>query len=91
MQFVASNRDYPGRSASKLRDPAVQPAWAAQLAQRRRELGLTQRQLADLAGVAERTVIAAEAGRGGLGIGYLERILDVLGLRMEVARKRLEA
>jgi transcriptional regulator with XRE-family HTH domain len=51
-------------------------------------LRLTQRQVADLAGVAERTVIAAEAGKPGIRLGHLLRVLEVLGLGLRVVRGR---
>ena len=50
----------------------------AQAVRRRRKgLGLTQEQLADLAGCSERFVYAIESGRATL---RLDKVLDVLGV-----------
>jgi len=47
---------------------------------------LTQRDVAALAGVAERTVIAVEAGSRGVRLGSLLAVLSVLGLRVRIER-----
>lgn len=49
------------------------------LAERRRELGLTQRDLADLADVSFSTVQALESGRTATRVDSLHRILRALG------------
>lgn len=49
------------------------------LAERRLELGLTQRDLADLADVSFSTVQALESGRTATRVDLLHRILRVLG------------
>ena len=75
--------DYSSRN---LHNTAVSRNLGQRIRARRRDLRLTQRQLADLAGVAERTVIAAEAGRPGLRVGHLAQILGVLGLDLRAVR-----
>ncbi|MFK0004244.1 helix-turn-helix transcriptional regulator [Paenarthrobacter sp. NPDC090520] len=50
----------------------------------RREASLNQRDLAELAGVAERTVRAVETGTGNPGLGALVAIANVLGLHVKV-------
>ena len=52
----------------------------------RRENGLTQRQLADLAGVSERTLRDIEKGRGGVSFAAVVEVASVLGLRLEATR-----
>ena len=47
-------------------------------------LGLNQRDLADLAGVSERTVRALETGVGNPGLAALVGVARVLGLRVTV-------
>ncbi|MGD0833833.1 MAG: helix-turn-helix domain-containing protein [Candidatus Dormibacteria bacterium] len=80
MQNQPTERHGRPASRDKLHSGDVTPRWAAQLRAQRKRLGLTQRELADLAGVAERTVIAVERGSDGVGLGTLRRILTVLGL-----------
>ncbi len=60
---------------------------AATIRARRRELGLGQRDLADLAGVSERFVRAVEAGKESVQLDRLRALLDALGLEL-VARLR---
>lgn len=47
---------------------------------RRNQAGLSQKALAELAGVGHVTVIALEKGAGGLRLEGAWRILDALGL-----------
>jgi HTH-type transcriptional regulator/antitoxin HipB len=61
-------------------------ALAAVVAARRQELGLTQVELADLAGVSARFVHAIEAGRTEVGLDRLLAVLDTLGLHLQVDR-----
>ncbi|HXM55203.1 MAG TPA: helix-turn-helix domain-containing protein, partial [Candidatus Dormibacteraeota bacterium] len=60
--------------------------WAAAIRRRRRALRLTQRDVAALAGVAERTVIAVETGSAGVRLRSLLSVLSVLGLRVRIER-----
>lgn len=50
----------------------------------RREMGLTQQELADLAGVSDATVRQIEHGTGKGTLGSLMAVLEVLGLHLEV-------
>lgn len=55
--------------------------------QRARKLdGLTQEQLADLAGISERTLRSIEHGAGNPSIEAVLSIANVLGLRISVAK-----
>jgi transcriptional regulator with XRE-family HTH domain len=56
----------------------------AATAARRRELGLTQRELSQLSGVSERSIQALEAGKGSLQVDLLVRVLDAIGLSLTV-------
>jgi y4mF family transcriptional regulator len=55
---------------------------------RRRDfLNITQADLAEIAGVGLRYLIDIENGRGNPSIGNLEKILNVLGLQIEIKAK----
>ena len=60
---------------------------AAQVRERRRSLGLTQTDLADLAGCSSRFVRSLEAGKGTVRVDKLLDVLVVLGLEL-IARLR---
>lgn len=51
---------------------------------KRKELRLTQQELADRASVSRRTLIELEHGRNDLCVRRLLRILDSLGLQLDV-------
>lgn len=55
---------------------------------RRRRLGLTQREVANIAGCAERTVRAFESGKATIGLDVAQRILAALGLGFELGNGR---
>lgn len=55
-----------------------------QVRARRRELGLTQHEVADLAGVSTRFVHTVETGKPSLRLDRLLQVLDVLGLGLEL-------
>lgn len=63
-----------------IRSPA---ALGAVIRDRRRELGLEQRVLAEKAGVSRHWVIDVEKGRPGAEIGLVLRTLRVLGLVLD--------
>jgi y4mF family transcriptional regulator len=48
----------------------------------RKEAGLTQKDLADLAGISERTVRAIETGTGNPALAAVAAAANVLGLRL---------
>lgn len=58
---------------------------AAAIRERRRGLGLSQAELADLSGVSERTVRALEAGKRTARLDVVEQVCQTLGLEL-VAR-----
>ena len=55
------------------------------IANRRKQLGLTQIDLARRAGVSRRTIISLEAGQTDIGILRLARIVDVMDLAIAFA------
>lgn len=59
---------------------------AAVVGARRRELNLTQVELAGLAGVSTRFVHAVESGRTEVGFDRLLTLLDTLGLHVQLER-----
>jgi len=61
---------------------------AGTVRERRRQLGLRQEDLADLAGVSLRFVQALEAGKPSVQLDRVRAVLDTLGLRLAVARVR---
>lgn len=63
---------------------------AAAVRERRRELGLTQKQLADVAGVSARFVHMLEAGKPTVQLASVHAVLDVLGLELRVAPAPVE-
>jgi y4mF family transcriptional regulator len=56
---------------------------------RRKNLKVDQRTLADLAGVAINTVVAIERGEGNPQLKTLLVVLDTLGLQLDINSKRL--
>lgn len=68
--------------------PAPPPEWATSLAAtiraRRKALGLTQIQLADLAECGPVFVYALERGKPTLRLDKLIAVLDVLGMRLRI-------
>lgn len=60
--------------------------WGAQVRARRRDLGLTQTEVAELADVAVRTVHAVEAGKATLRLDALLAVLSALGLQLTLQR-----
>lgn len=70
------------RSSPRRRGPLEPGPWTdfgAAVAARRHTLGLTQRDLADLAGVSLTTLQALEAGRRAARVDSLHHILRALG------------
>lgn len=57
------------------------------LAEMRREAGLTQKRLADLAGVHKNTVSLLERDQRGVTAALLERLLEPLGYELEIVKK----
>jgi transcriptional regulator with XRE-family HTH domain len=62
----------------------------SQVRTRRREVGLTAAQVADVAGVSRRLVLELEQGkRRNAGLANVLKILEVLGLHLEITRRGL--
>jgi HTH-type transcriptional regulator/antitoxin HipB len=57
----------------------------------RRASGLTQQSLAELAGVGVSTVHAIEHGRESVRLDTLQRVLEVLGMRLAVEGPLLDS
>lgn len=60
-------------------------AVATEVRARRRALGLTQQDLAELAGVSERFVRFVEQSKPSVQLDALVAVLDALGLELRVA------
>jgi y4mF family transcriptional regulator len=54
------------------------------IVERRSLLGITQQDLADISGVGLRTIKQIEANKGNPAINTLLKILDTLGLELEI-------
>ena len=63
---------------------------AASLKRRRGLIGVTQRDLAQLAGVSLHTVIDLESGESNPTLGVLNKVLETLGLRIEISTGGIE-
>lgn len=57
--------------------------------ERRKELNVNQRTVADLSGVAVNTLLAVERGEGNPQLSSLIAILDTLGLQIDITVKQL--
>ena len=57
---------------------------------RRLLLGITQQDLADISGVALRTIKQIETGKGNPSFNTLSKISEVLGMSVELVIKNLE-
>ncbi len=55
---------------------------AAQVRTRRKQLGLTQADVADIAGVSAKLVRDVEAGKPTLRLDTLRRVLEAVGLEL---------
>lgn len=62
------------------------PGLGASVRHRRKELGLLQSELADLAGVSERFVREVEHDKSTVRLDKVQQLLATLGLRLEVTR-----
>jgi HTH-type transcriptional regulator/antitoxin HipB len=67
-------------------DPDPGATFAAAVRLRRRQLGLGQGELADLAGVSERFVYALERGKPSVQLDKVMAVLSALGLHLELHR-----
>lgn len=74
-------------------DDKIKLLWVAigeQIRLRRKELMITQPNLADIAGVSVNTLYKIERGQANPTIEVLGKILDVLGLEITVGVKQLK-
>lgn len=61
---------------------------ATEIRARRKGLRLTQRDLADMAGVSERFVRFVEQGKPSVQLDSLLAVLETLGLELQIATRR---
>jgi HTH-type transcriptional regulator / antitoxin HipB len=64
---------------------------AAEVRARRGRLGLTQRDLADMAGVSERFVRFVEQGKPSVQLDSLTAVLETLGLELTLTTRTSQA
>jgi y4mF family transcriptional regulator len=64
---------------------------AAEVRTRRLQLGLTQQDLADMAGVSERFVRFVEQGKPSVQLDSLTAVLETLGLQLQLATRTSQA
>ncbi len=60
------------------------------MGKRRKDLSLTQEDLAEMAGVTSKTLYMLEHGKGNPSIDTLLKIMNVLGLEISVSVKKVE-
>ena len=61
-----------------------------QIKERRKSLKVTQRQLAELAGIGINTLTKIERGEANPSLSILNKILDTLGLELTTDIKRID-
>lgn len=61
-----------------------------QVRERRKALGISQRDLSELAGVSLHTLSDLESGKGNPTIATLERVLRPLGMRLSIQIRTVE-
>lgn len=64
---------------------------AAEVRARRASLRLTQRDLADMAGVSERFVRFVEQGKPSIQLDSLVAVLEILGLELQITARASQA
>lgn len=57
------------------------------VATRRKELGMEQEQVCDYAEISKTTLSTVENGKANISIAKLAKLLDVLGLEIEIKTK----
>jgi y4mF family transcriptional regulator len=67
-------------------DPLGNDSLGRVLSQRRNELGLTQKELADLSGVSLRLIHELEHNKVSVRLDNLLRVINALGFHLELAR-----
>ena len=61
-----------------------------QIKERRKSLKVTQRQLAELAGIGINTLTKIERGEANPSLSILNKVLDTLGLELITSIKRID-
>ncbi len=61
----------------------------AQIAERRKVLGIDQKTAAELSGVSVHTFSNVESGKGNPSVKTLEKMLEALGLELRIQLKQL--
>jgi len=56
---------------------------------RRKELGITQPHLAELAGISINTLYKLERGKGNPSLNVLNKLIEVLGMELRLEIKKL--
>lgn len=83
----------------QLKDPEFKEAWketeepyqiVAQIIQLRKDLGLTQKQLADLTEMKQSAIARVENGDGGIRLDTLIRITSKLGAKVKIVPDKRE-
>lgn len=59
-----------------------------QVKARRKELGVTLRNVAELSGIGLHLLSRFEQGRGGMSLKNVMHVLDILGLSLKIEPKR---
>ena len=57
--------------------------------ERRSILGITQEDLADMAGVSLRTLKAIETGKGNPSLRTLQKLVEVLGMEVQLGLRQI--
>jgi y4mF family transcriptional regulator len=57
--------------------------------QRRKELGLLQSDLAEMAGVSVNTLYKIERGQGNPSLDVLEKLADIIGMELKLEVKKM--
>ncbi|MEO6844954.1 MAG: helix-turn-helix domain-containing protein [Ginsengibacter sp.] len=60
------------------------------IAVRRESLALNQQDLAEMAGVAAKTIYMIESSKGNPSLQTLQKIMEVLGLEIKVGIKQIQ-
>jgi y4mF family transcriptional regulator len=90
--LIMAARSRPGRRAERAPSPDREtPVWATFVRERRKARGLTQRELAELAGVGPRAVWDLEQGKHTLRTDTVTAILRVFGKTLAIADAPREA
>lgn len=70
-----------------MEDSAIPSDLVERIKSTRRKARLSQQELADLASISRRPIYLLESGRGAVRLDTLLKILDALGLTLEIRAK----